>query len=119
MQSTVARLLANLGNSCVLVKITHGEYQPNIGKVPEYEETISTYSTSIKNSSLVLSLGNAQNFDLSGFDEDKVLIPYLTGYVIDDTWRYRDNKQKEKEIQKVEKIEAQDNIIGYVLTLKG
>lgn len=112
MQDVVVKLLTNYGNTCELTKVITGEYNANTGKTDDYVTYLKTYSISMDNQKLAMSMASAMNFNLAGFGEDKVMIPYTDGYEVDQTWLY-----DETPIKTVELIKSQDNVIAYIIEL--
>lgn len=110
MQGTVLRLLTNLGNTCTLTKTVTGSYDPSIGRTFDTTTDFPTYSTSTKNNEAVLSTVKNMGFNLTGFGEDKLLIPYIENEDVDTSWKCDGYL-----INSVEEIKSQDNVIAYII----
>ncbi len=110
MLSVAVNLCTELGNSCVLTKNVAGAYDPATGETPQTATTINTFSAPVKKMSDIFPL-NGSNTNLSGFDDNKVIIPY-PGEEIDSTWLYNGNN-----VISVEPIMTQNQIIIYTISV--
>lgn len=110
MRTVATTLLGQLGNPCTLTKVSKGEYVVTAGRSPEEKTEYSTYSAPVKKVSQDFGqLGI--NTNLSGFDDNKVIVPWI-GQEIDSTWLYNGHN-----IIKVEPVETQGDIIIYTITV--
>lgn len=110
MRGVVVNLLTAYGNKCTLTKISLGDYNTDTGKKPEFKELIPSYSTSTKNTKIVFALTDSIGHDLTGFGEDKLMLPFIEGYKLDLTWLYNGDP-----INAIEEIESQNNVIAYII----
>lgn len=108
MRGVAVTLTTQLGNPCVLTKITKGEYQPTLGKSPQVKENIDTFSAPAKQMSEQFGQAGI-NTNLSGFYDNKVIVPWI-GQEIDATWLYNGNN-----ILSVSPVETQGEIVIYTI----
>ena len=112
MRQTALRLITKLGNPCIVEKITRGGYNTALGKTEEAIQTFNTFSAPSKDISINFGR-DGKNTNLAGFDEGKVSIPYLgINQDMDETWTYNGEA-----IKTVEKIEAQGEVIIFIITV--
>ena len=112
MRTVALNLITKLGNSCTLEKVIKGSYNTELGKTEEAIQVFNAFSAPAKDISVMFDRDGV-NTNLSGFDEGKVTIPYLSvNQEIDETWRYNGS-----EISTVEKLESQDEVIVFILTI--
>jgi hypothetical protein len=113
MQQVVIDNLSELGNDCILTKVTIGEYNPTLGKSVDTNIAVNTYCTASKDTTdSLMALAGNKNFNMSGFGSSKQMIPFQVGYDIDATWNFNG-----EQITSIEKIEAQNNVIAYILSI--
>ncbi len=110
MRTVATNLLRELGSSCVLQRITPGEYDPVTGETPDTVEDFSTYSGPVKLVSEVFGQDGI-NTGLDAFESNKVIVPWI-GYEIDTTWRYNGFN-----IVFVATTETQNKPIIYTITV--
>tara|TARA_R110000772_G_scaffold5454_1_gene19461 strand:- start:13614 stop:13982 length:369 start_codon:yes stop_codon:yes gene_type:complete len=110
MRATATKLVTDLGNPCILTKITKGSYIPSLGETPVSKKNYSTYSAPVKKISQDFGQMGI-NTNLGGFDDNKVIVPWI-GMEIDETWRYNDMN-----IIKVQPTETQGDIVIYTITI--
>ena len=112
MRTVAFNLIAKLGNSCTLEKVTTGGYNATTGKSEQSIRSIATHSAPAKNISVMFGQ-DGTNTNLAGFDEGKVTVAYLgVNENIDETWLYNGEA-----ITHVEPIESQDEVVVFNLTV--
>ena len=110
MRQVAKDLCRELGNNCVLTKITTGAYDPSLGKSVETTVDYPVYSAQSSYFSRMFAT-NGDNTNLSGFNDEIVTVPWF-GEVIDTTWRYDG-----AEISNVSAVKSQNDIIIFNITL--
>ena len=112
MRATALKLITKLGNPCTVEKITKGSYNTSLGKTEEAIQVFNTFSAPAKDISINFGQ-TGTNTNLSGFDEGKVSIAYLSiNQDMDETWTYNGEA-----IKTVEKIESQGDVIIFIITV--
>lgn len=111
MRAVAVDLMTQLGNPCVLTKVTKGTYDVQIGKSPLIETNYPTFSAPVKEISQHFG-ANGINTNLTGFSKNKVTVPWV-GVEIDTTWRY--NGQN---IITVQPTETQGDVILYTIEVE-
>jgi len=110
MRKVAKDLMKELGNPCVLVKVEVGAYDPLTGRTVKDTQTFNTFSAPYKHVSVLFG-SDGINTNLSGFNDNKVTVPWV-GYPIDTAWTYDG-----QDITKVEAVESQGDVIIYTITL--
>ena len=110
MRGVATDLMTSLGNPCTLTKVTKGVYSPITGQTEDTQVVIGTFSAPVKKVSQIFGQTGI-NTNLTGFDDNKVIIPWI-GQEIDSTWLYNDNN-----ILSVEETESQGEIIIYTIAV--
>ncbi len=109
MRTMAKALIKELGNSCVLTKITPGQYDPATGKTAEVKQDIPTFSAQASAFNRTWS-ADGQNTNLAGFDDETVTVAWF-GQVIDETWMYNGTA-----ISEVRPVMTQNDIIIFNIT---
>ena len=108
MKNVVIDLTTQLGNPCVLTKVTKGVYNPATGETPPAATvTINTFSAPASDMSQVFGL-DGENTNLDGFSSTAVLIPFFAG--IDKGWLF--NGQN---ITSLAPLKTQGEIVAYTI----
>ena len=110
LRDVATKLITDLGNPCVLTRITKGSYIPSLGETPISKKEYPTFSAPVKKVSVAFGQTGI-NTNLGGFDDNKVIVPWI-GQEIDETWRYDDMN-----IVKVEPTRTQGDIVIYTITV--
>jgi hypothetical protein len=110
MRQVAVDLMKQLGNPCVLTKVTYGDYDPLTGTTSESKIEIPTFSAPIKKVSVLFSQ-NGEGTNLNAFDSDRVSIPWV-GQPVDTTWLFNGFN-----ITAIEPISAQGDIIIYNISV--
>ena len=109
MRRMAKSLIKELGNACVLTKVTPGQYDPATGKTAEVRQDISTFSA--QSNAFNRTWGSdGQNTNLAGFDDETVTVAWF-GQVIDETWLYDGAA-----ISEVRPVMTQDDIVIFNIT---
>ena len=106
MRQVAVDLMKDLGSSCVLTKVTKGEYDTTLGEAPETKQDFPTYSAPIKKMSVVFP-DNGSGTNLDAFDSNRITVPWI-GQEIDTTWLYNGFN-----IVSAEPVETQNDIVIY------
>lgn len=110
MQSVAQNLISKFGNSCELTQVYVGEYNNSTGTTTDYNNYINSKSVPLKDEAIAMSLASAMNFNLAGFGKERVMLPFIDGYELEQTWLYNGTP-----IKTIDKIEADDVIIAYII----
>ena len=111
MRGVATTLMTNLGNPCVLTRVTKGDYVVSAGQAPLEKEDFDTYSAPVKKVTMDFGQGGI-NTNLDGFNDNKVIIPWF-GQEIDKSWLYNGNN-----ITSVAPTETQGDVVIYTLTIE-
>jgi len=112
MRDVVTELCAELGNSCTVSKVTVGSgYDPTTGTTATgTQEDFQTHSAQYNKFAVVFGQ-DGQNTNLSGFESERVIIPWF-GHVVDTTWLYDGHN-----ITDVSTIESDNDILYFTLSI--
>lgn len=111
MRTVATNLTAKLGNPCTMTKVTVGEYITSIGESPKELDYFATFSAPVKK--ITMDFGQmGTNTNLSGFDDNKVIIPWF-GEEVDTTWLYNGHN-----ITTVAPTDTQGDVVIYTLTIE-
>ena len=110
MRNVATMLLRELGSSCVLQRVTPGEYNPLTGETLDVVDDFSTYSGPVSLYNETFGLYGI-NTNLDAFDTNKVIIPWF-GYEVDATWLY--NGQN---ITRIDTVATQNKSIIFTITV--
>ncbi len=110
MRQVVIDLTKELGNPCVLTKVTKGTYDPLTGTTPP-SATITINTFSGPNSMMSEMFGrDGPNTNLDGFNSESVIIPFFAG--VDKSWLYDGQN-----ILSVAPLKTQGDIVAYNITI--
>ena len=112
MRILASKLCKELGNNCVLTKVTAGAYDPLTGKTSETRQDFPTYSA--QSSKYNETFGSdGQNTNLDAFRGESVVVPWLgINQVIDSTWEYDGHN-----ILTVAETTTQNEIVIFTITV--
>jgi len=112
MIQVTADLCAELGNACVLTKVSdNGVYNPATG------ETVRSPNVDFHTHSVMINLfeqsfgRDGQNTNLSGFENETVVIPNF-GQEVDSTWLYNGF-----DITDVSSYKSDNEVLYYTLSI--
>ena len=108
MRQVAQKLTRELGNSCILSKITPGTYDPSTGKTGEVRIDVPTFSAQSSKSNEIFGL-TGENTNLNAFDTESLVLPWI-GQEIDATWLYNGHN-----IVAVTPVMSQNDIIIYMI----